>query len=328
MKGEILFEEISAGAISPQMPHCKAIIINIGEMKGITVALKELFSAQTYKVYVVNSTLSKLPSILQRCREVGVPAVVNCGKELAGVEVWHPEKPYGSVAVMPGSRSNRALLEFISEDPLLGSFALLGYQGYRTDPQILQMLQTRYFEEMRLGALRDDITLCEPLVRECSCAFVDMRSVRYSDYPYSNEASPNGMYAEEICTVARYIGMSNRLDSIFLYGEESSQNQLTICYRLIAEVIWHICEGIASNIAEYPEYEENDELFEKKIVSLGENGQNISFTTSCSTGRWWMEIPDKSGGTICVPCSKNDYQAACSGEIPIRWLFFYQKYSL
>lgn len=328
MKEDTIFEEISAGAISPQMPHCKAIVINVGEMKGITAALQELFSTQNYRIYVANTTLSKLPAVLERCREAGVPAIVNCGKEPAAPPVWHPGKPYTSAAVVPGSKANGDLLDFISEDPMLQSFAVIGYQGYRMDPQILVKLQKRYFEQMRLGTLRDDITLCEPLVRECSRAFIDMRSVRYSDYPCSNDANPNGMYAEEICTAARYIGMSNRLESIFLYGEECSKNQLTICYKLIAEVIWHICEGILSNIAEYPEYEDNEDYFEKKMVSLGERGQNISFTTSCSTGRWWMEIPGPDGGTIFVPCSKSDYKCACSGEIPIRWLFFYQKYNL
>lgn len=329
MKGDIYFEEISAGAISPHMPACKAIIINLGESGAITAQLKELYSAQNYKVYIVQSTLAKLPAILGRCRELHIPAIVNCGKEVVDRSVWHPQSRYNAAAVIPGSgNSNAGLLSHFAEDPLVGSFSILGFQSYRFDPKLLTTLQHRYFEDMRLGALRDDITLCEPMLRECNCAFIDMRSVRYSDYPYSNEANPNGMYAEELCTVARYIGMAVEPHSIFIYGEESLTDGITICNRLTAEVIWHICEGIASNIPETPENEESDENFQKKIVSLGDNGQNISFTTSCNTGRWWMEIPDKEGRNRLVPCSSNDYRMACSGEIPLKWLFFYQKYSL
>ena len=326
MKGETYFEEISAGAISPHMPACKAVIIDLGEAAPVTAQLKELYSAQSYRVYVVQSTISKLQAILERCRGLHVPVIVNCGKEIIDVPNWHPNARYNAAAIIPGSsNSNDNLLAHFAEDPLLESFSAIGFQSYRFNPKLLNQLQQRYFEDMRLGVMRDDITLCEPMLRECNFAFIDMRCVRYSDYPFSNNANPNGMYAEELCTAARYIGMSASIDSVFIYGEE---NGLTVCNKLIAETIWHICEGIACNILEHPNHKENDESFQKKIVSLGDNGQNISFTTSCNTGRWWMEIPEKDGGNRLVPCSLNDYKMACSGEIPLKWLFFYQKYSL
>ena len=329
MKGNICFEEISAGAISPQMPYCKAIIINVGETKEIIPQLQELYTSQPYKVFVVNITGSKLKTTLQRCKEAGAVAIVNCGIEIPETAVWHPNAQYGGTAVLPGeSNSNKGLLDFIADDPMAQSFSIIGYQGYRTDSQTLLPLQKRYFEDMRLGAVRDDLTLVEPLVRECSHAFIDMRSVRYADYPYSISANPNGLYAEELCSIARYIGMSGNLQSIFIYGENGGDVSLTVCNKLVAETIWHICEGIVCNINENPNMEEHEDYFQKKMVSLGNNGEDLSFTTSCRTGRWWMEIPSLDGKTIYVPCSANDYKIACSGEIPIRWLFFYQKYSL
>lgn len=329
MKGNICFEEISAGAISPQMPYCKAIVINVGDTKAILSQLQELYTAHQYKVYVVNVTQSKLQATIARCKEAGVITIVNCGNELPHYSVWHPQTAYNGSAVLPGeSCSNKELLDLATEDPFAHSFSVIGYQGYRIDPQTLLPLQKRYFEDMRLGSVRDDITLAEPLVRECSHSFIDMRAVRYADYPCSTGANPNGLYAEELCTIARYIGMSCKLESILIYGQEMGKSALTVCNKLIAEVIWHICEGITSNICEMPEKEENEALFQKKIVSLGDDGQDISFTTSCNTGRWWMEIPSKEGKIIYVPCSINDYKMACSGEIPLRWLFFYQKYSL
>ncbi|MBR5856749.1 MAG: hypothetical protein IKY70_05715 [Bacteroidales bacterium] len=329
MKGNICFEEISAGAISPQMPYCKAVIVNIGETKRVLAHLHELYTSQDYRVFVVNVTPSKLKATLDRCKEAGVVAIVNCGKELPQVPAWHPQLPYNGAILLPGeSNSNREMLDFIAGDPFARSFSTIGYQGYRINYQTLLPLQKRYFEEMRLGAIRDNLTLAEPLVRECCHAFVDMRSVRFSDYPYSNGANPNGMYAEELCSIARYIGMSCNLKSVFIYGQDLEDNSLTVCNKLIAEVIWHICEGIVSNIYENPEKEKNSDCFENKMVSLGDEGHDISFTTSCNTGRWWMEIPSANGEIRYVPCSIDDYKTACSGEIPLRWLFFYQKYSL
>lgn len=329
MKGNICFEEISAGAISPQMPYCKAIIVNVGNTRDILPHLQELHTSHDYKVFVVNITKSKLGVTLERCREAGAIAIVNCGKELPEQSLWHPQSKYNGAAVLPGEEcSNKEMLDLATEDPLAHSFSVIGYQGYRIDSATLVKLRKRYFEDMRLGAVRDDLTLTEPLVRESFHSFIDMRSVRYADYPYSNSANPNGLYAEELCTIARYIGMSCNLKSIFIYGQEVEKSTLTVCNKLIAEVIWHICEGISSNICEDPDIEGNDTCFQKKMVSLGDDGQDISFTTSCNTGRWWMEIPSKEGKTVYVPCSINDYKMACSGEIPLRWLFFYQKYSL
>lgn len=326
----MMFQEISAGAISPQMPAAKAIVINIGDTKDITQSLKELYSPQEYVVYVANTTLSKLKQVLDRCLESGIPAIVNCGTNLPEPQYWHPRSAYNAALVSPGSSSNSTPdnLENIVEDPYAHSFSFIGYQSYRCNPQTLYKLQCRYFEDMRLGVLRSDLTLCEPLTRNCQYAFIDMRSVRYSDYPFSCNANPNGLYAEELCTVARYIGLSQEIRQIFIFGENDGENSLTICNKLISEVIWHICEGIASNIIESPTDQEFESHFQKKIVSMGENGESITFTTSCTTQRWWMEVPSKEGGNIYIPCSYNDYRSACSGEIPLRWLFFYQKYTL
>lgn len=326
----MIFQEISAGAISTQMPPCKAIVINVGETKSIGTQLQELHSQQDYTVYIANTTFSKLGQVLDRCMEAGIPAIVNCGALPPETVVWHPEKPFSATLVSPGTskESKGNILEELLDNPAVNYFSHIGYQGYRYNPETLLKLQHRYFEEMRLGALRSDLTLCEPLVRNCETAFIDMKAVRYSDYPYSNSANPNGLYAEEICTVARYIGLSQNLRNVFIFGEEPDSQSLTICNKLIAETIWHICEGIASNIIEFPEDQEFESCFQRKLVSMGENGESISFITSCATKRWWMEVPSKDGSNICIPCSINDYKSACSGEVPLRWLFFYQKQTL
>jgi hypothetical protein len=326
----MIFQEISAGAISPQMPPCKAIVVNIGETRNMAAPLMELYSQQEYTVYVVNTTLSKLGQVLDRCREINVPAIVNCGALPPETELWHPGTPYNAALVSAGTYKEEAenILNKILSDEFASSFSFIGYQGYRCNPHTLLKLQHRYFEEMRLGVLRSDLTLCEPLVRNCGIAFIDMRAVRYSDFPCNSSANPNGMYAEEMCTVARYLGLSQNLKTVFIFGEESCEKTLTICNKLIAETIWHICEGIASNIAEFPNDQEFESCFQRKLVSMGENGESIVFITSYATKRWWMEVPSKDGSVTCIPCSINDYKSACSGEVPLRWLFFYQKQTL
>ncbi len=334
------FEEISAGAISPQMPPCKGIIINVGSNPEIIQALKELYSSTNSKIYIVTVTAAKLKATLEKCSAVGVPAIVNCAEELPAANVWHPGREYSATLVSAGSYDIaqhdtteestgycRNIISHILSDNHVSSFSSIGYQSYMYDPRILHELHSHYFEDMRLGVLRDNITLCEPLVRDAEYAFIDMRAVRYSDYPSSNNSNPNGLYAEEICTIARYIGLGCNLKAVFIFGTARSK-QLTVCYKLIAQTIWHLCGGIESNIPESPTNEKLEDYFSRKIVSMGDNGENITFATSGTTKRWWMEIPVNENNIKYVPCSIEDYKTACSGEVPLKWLFFYQKHTL
>ncbi len=328
---EDYFEQISAGAISPQMPDCKAIIINTGSQEHIMKALRELYSWSLYKIYVVNTTLAKLPKVLERCREAGKPAIVNCGEKLPDMSGILPKSAYSSSLISPGSYSSEKdnILTGLLNDGYLMNFSNLGFQSYRYSPQIIHKLKERYFEDMRLGALRDDISLCEPLLRNAQYVFMDMRSIRYSDYPCSPEANPNGLYAEEACMIARYTGLGQKLSAVFIFGGVKADKQLTVCNKLIAEIIWHICEAVAVNLIEDPANTPSQEHYMKKIVNLGDSGQEITFITSTSTGRWWMEIPCGESKSIkFIPCSEKDYNIACSGEVPLRWLFFYTKYTL
>lgn len=334
MKGADYFEKISAGAISPGMPECKAILVNLGNQEYITQALGELYSAGSYKVYQVNTTLAKLPKVLERCKEAGRTALVNCGENLPCLEGILPTEAYHAALISAGSYEDKTenILKQLLTDPHLVNFSHIGFQGYRYNPHTMQRLKARYFEEMRLGAIRDNIALCEPLVRDARYVFLDMKSIRYSDYPYGIQANPNGLYAEEACQIARYIGLGQNISAIFIFGSVGStgkEKPLPVCSKLVAEIIWHICEAIASNLIEDPASRFSQEYYLKKIVNLGDNGQSITFINSTNTHRWWMEIPcGQSKNLKFIPCSESDYQTACTGEVPLRWLFFYTKYAL
>ncbi|MEG0518995.1 MAG: hypothetical protein RR555_09040 [Bacteroidales bacterium] len=331
MKGEDYFEQIPAGAISPQMPECKAILVNVQNQKHLVNELGALYSTGSYKIYVVNTTPAKLGKVLDKIREVNVPAIVNCGMEIPDLEKILPKRPYNASLLSGESYANHnsSILAQLLNDPFLVNFNNIGFQGYRYSPQSLQKLKERYFEDMRLGIIRDDISLCEPLLRDSEYVFLDMCSIRYSDYPYSTQANPNGLYAEEACQIARYIGLGQNLSAVFIFGELKFENQIMVCTKLIAEIIWHICEGIAVNLHENPMDPISQECYLRKIVSLGGNGQDIVFITSTYSQRWWMEVSvDKGNNIKIIPCSVNDYQTACRGEVPLRWLFFYTKYAI
>lgn len=334
MKGTGCFQEISAGAISGSMPQCIAIIANIGEADVVS-HLKQTYSARNYTVFSVDTSLAKLPQVLERCRQIGVPAIVNCAGGLPPLGTILPaDEPYSAAIISPGSYGEHSpegadIISHILNDPCATSAACIGFQSYYFSPYKSSLLRERYFEQMRLGTLREDITLVEPLLRDTAYTFVDFNAIRHSDYPSAANTHPNGLYAEEICQIARYIGFGLGLKGVFLHGLPATAQEGTLCNKLVSEFIWHLCEAISSNIEEFPALNPDDERFIRKIISLGDNGEEIVFINSSTTDRWWMEIlSPQHKSPIYVPCSVNDYKAACCGEVPLRWLFFYQKLTI
>ena len=47
---------------------------------------------------------------------------------------------------------------------------------------------------------------------------------------------------------------------------------------------------------------------------------------SAATGRWWIEVPViKKNTTELLACTAADYQTACEGQVPVRWLYYYNR---
>ena len=214
------------------------------------------------------------------------------------------------------------------------SLCLCGFQTYLCSRDLLKKISRQNMEMLRLGAIRDDIHSIEPAMRDKELFLLDFNCMRYSDFPASAEnGNPNGMYAEEICHLARYIGLSLGKRNIFLTDSTASHNNgamfPSVCNRLIAQTVLHICIGICDNTIENPHTSHSSDKFIQKIVKIYDNQQEIEFLTSIVTGRWWIKIPVLKNETYkYVSCSKEDYETACRGELPMKWLIFYQKYNL
>ena len=89
-------------------------------------------------------------------------------------------------------------------------------------------------------------------------------------------------------------------------------------------------DGVANNIVEDPSQEfkkgKLSSQFEHKIVDFCSQGDNITFIMSVATGRWWMEVPVVKNNTAeLVPCTAGDYNSATEGQVPVRWLYAYNR---
>ncbi len=327
MENSYSFEVIPAAAIGDTLSGSPALIIDATSGESISNGLTPLHSHGKYKLYYTRPGINQLVKTYNLAQETGLKTIVVCNEDISNTGHFLPKKEYTASLISAGSYPGKQnILETLLKDKNLKEFSHLGYQIYRYAPKILRKLQEHNFEELRLGKLREDITSAEPLLRTKEYIFADLRSVRVCDFPNNPSLSPNGLYAEEFCQLARYIGMAQDLKSLFIFGFPSCSETHCTAGVLTAELIWHTVEALWSNVHEDPSKNENNGNFLRKIVSMGREGQDLCFITSRSSGRWWMEIPVVQTSDLkYIPCSNQDYITACSGDVPLRWLFFFQK---
>ncbi len=222
--------------------------------------------------------------------------------------------------------SNSYLSKIIMEEPNnLFNYSNIGYQTYFNDQEEINLLQSLYFDTFRLGAVRP-IELIEPILRDADIVSVDIGAVRSSDAPGNKNAVPNGFYGEELCAIARYAGISDKVTSFGIYefnGRYDNNNQTS---SLIAQTIWYFIEGVNFRAKDYPY--SCKESYQKFSVIL-EDDDPINFYKSDKSGRWWMEIniisDNKYKRHALIPCAYQDYVQALEQKIPERWFKAQQK---
>jgi len=153
-----------------------------------------------------------------------------------------------------------------------------------------------------------------------------MGAIKSSELSYRHNKAPNGFDGKEICTIARYAGISDRV-SVFGGFEYKNDPQEEMAAMLVAQVIWYFIEGVNFRASENLDIEKNN--FITYQVPIEE--EVLTFYKSERTGRWWIEIPFISGLNnklkrhTLLPCTYHDYLEACNQNIPERWYKARQK---
>lgn len=206
------------------------------------------------------------------------------------------------------------------------SLANLGHQVYFTPLKKIDEFENKGHLSKRLGILRSNLKISEPFLRDSDFLSIDINAIRQSDAPAGSSPSPNGFFAYELCQLTRYAGASEKLRAV-LFSELIPQNdQNDHTSHLVAQSLWYFIEGYSIRKPESPR-EGNTKKF---IVSTSAADQNMIFYKSNDTDRWWMEIPVKDPLTkqnYIISCSYEDYQMACTNEIPDRWWNLMRRFS-
>ncbi|CAL2075048.1 formimidoylglutamase [Tenacibaculum sp. 190524A02b] len=222
--------------------------------------------------------------------------------------------------------SRSFLSKVIMEEPNnLFNYSNIGYQTYFNSQEEIGLLDKLYFDAYRLGEVKD-ITLVEPILRDADIVSIDIGCVRQSEAPGNENASPNGFYGEDLCAIARYAGISDKVSSFGVYEYSSTLDNNNQTSKLIAQAIWYFIEGVNYRANDYPYA--TKESYQKYTVVL-EDDDPLNFYKSDKSGRWWMEINlisnNKHKRHALIPCNYRDYEQALNHKIPKRWFKALQK---
>ena len=224
-------------------------------------------------------------------------------------------------------KNNSFVGKIILDKPYnLFNYATVGYQTYFNSQEEIDLMDKLYFEAYRLGQISKDITLVEPVLRDANIVSLDLNSIKSAEVSLNQKHSPNGFDGKEICAIARYAGISNKVSSFGIYEYKPSKDD-DITSMLMAQIIWYFIEGVNFRIKDDNFADENNH---QKYITLVDD-QELIFYKSNRTGRWWIEIPfltevnTKLKRHTLLPCMHQDYLDACNNKVPDRWYKAFQK---
>ncbi|MEN9914684.1 MAG: hypothetical protein RL528_1443 [Bacteroidota bacterium] len=216
----------------------------------------------------------------------------------------------------PVSSSSYLTKIIIDEPNNLFNFSNIGYQTYFNSQEEIDLIDKLFFEAYRLGEISNAISIAEPVFRDADVVSLDLTSVKSCDSGNFYSFVPNGFNGKEICALARYAGISDKVSVIGIFNQTNSVQESV----LISQIIWYFIEGYHYRSNEYPFG--SKENYIKYIIPLEEE---LVFYKSNKTDRWWIEIPSVTNGnnklkkSTLLPCSYEEYLGACNQEIPERW---------
>ncbi|MDO4727570.1 MAG: formimidoylglutamase [Bacteroidota bacterium] len=226
------------------------------------------------------------------------------------------------------SASDSYLGKMIMEEPNnLNDFCNLGYQTYLNSQEELDLMEKMYFEYYRLGELNGDISLSEPKLRGADIVSIDFTSVESSARGNFQDFMPNGFTGKEICTLARYSGISDKVSIVSIFNVNT---EIISEVKLAAQVMWYVVEGVVFRYNELF-YSQIKELT-KYTIPLEEEPNELVFYKSEKSQRWWVElknngaVKNKLNNFTLLPSREQEYKDALQGVFPKKWWKEQKKY--
>ncbi|MHC1703523.1 MAG: arginase family protein [Tenuifilaceae bacterium] len=304
----------------------KSRVVDIGNIKSTkspsdtysaTIDLIDFFATKKTTIIVIGGT-----------QEISIPIYQAIKKSKKRVEISFVDSRLDIGTNDGDFGSTSYLSQLLSESQKdLFNISIIGYQGYLIDQQIEKFTKSNH-ETLRLGFVRGNFREVEPSIRDTDFLSFDLSAIRYSDCPGTFFPSPNGLYAEEACQLARYSGLSDKTCCFGVFELNTEKDASGQSAHLAAQLVWHFIEAYNQRKGESTDYQTSN--FKKFIVNSSTPGIDMVFYKSLISDNWWMEIPTSNldlfpDGKIITSCSYNDYVIASKQELPDRWIRIYNK---
>ena len=212
----------------------------------------------------------------------------------------------------------------------LFDYVNLGYQTYFVGHEMITLMDELKFSTKRLAEVQSSLVGAEPLVRYSDVVAVDVSAVRQSDAPANANASPHGLYGEQLCQLARFAGMSDKTSTFGIFEMNPSLDRNDQTAHMLAHAVWFFIEGFYYRQNDFPHRDKQS--YKRFTVEMHEQGIDIVFYKSLKSDRWWIEVPcndterrERYLRHTLIPCSYADYQRALDNEIPELWWHYYNR---
>lgn len=210
----------------------------------------------------------------------------------------------------------------------LFSYYHLAYQSYLTNQKSIELLEQLSFESVRLGVVKENIKDIEPIVRDADMLSFDLSALQAHYAPGAGNSKVYGLTGEEACQLCWYAGQNEKMSSVGFYNYQAakdSDDRKTAF--VLGTMIWYFIEGYYHRKGD-KNFKSNDYLMYE--VHLGGDPETIRFYKSKLSERWWMEVPNPEAEGLfnrnrMIACNYSDYDLALKGELPDRWMNFYNK---
>lgn len=322
----------------PKLKKAKLALLGIGsqahEVRKILYALQWRFGSLSWvdlgnlvETDDARQNQFALSEAMGELQEIGLTVLVLGGSSASAFPIYKgfrsaPEA-VELVQVSPDIdwEEGSALRQILVDQPSkLFNLDFIGTQAYYVSDTTAGILDKMYFENHRLGEVKGNPELVEPILRSAHALFFDLAAVRGADAPEGRLQNPNGFQAEEAVRIARYAGISNKLSAAQLYGAADHPMSNT----LLAQMLWYFADGYFARYYDHPSEGHSDFLIYRNRLTSTQH--EIVFYKSRKSERWWMEIPHPYENLhFYIGCSYADYQRVCDDEMPDRWWRAYQR---
>ena len=237
----------------------------------------------------------------------------------SGLDIGDPDHPLSADGFISHLLMQRPCYLF--------NYATIGAQRPLISKEQMELFDKLYFDMCRLGEYNGNFRVAEPHLRNADMLSVDFTSIKCGETDTSVYPNANGFYAEQICQIAKYGGISDKLSCFGVFNVDSRQN--AVSSDLLAQIIWYFIDGVVQRVGDFPIGTKKN--YVKFHVHMDDFKDDLVFYKSDKSGRWWLEVkyPAGHGGRYerhqLVPCDQEDYEGAINNRIPNLWWKTLQK---